>query len=137
MLLGAQVLLHLGVAFVLLKLARRFELVASALVSLIGLHRLAQRVLLAGKLRYPSVVGGDLGSRHLGLDLVIASSDPFEPVDQAAAPAVSSSPSRALLKAVIATSSMSSDGSRVVNFCVARTGSRRIRMSGLVRCRAM
>src|SRR5207302_874165 len=39
----------------------------------------------------------------------------------AAAPAVSSSPSRALLKAVIATSSMSSEGSRVVNFCVPST----------------
>src|SRR6267142_339450 len=137
MLLGAQVLLHLGVALVLLKLARRFELVASALVSLIGLHRLAQRVLLAGKLRHPSVVSGDLGSRHLGLDLVVAANDPFESVDQAAAPAVSSSPSRALLKAVIATSSMSSDGSRVVNFWVPRTGSKRTLITGFVRCRAM
>jgi len=49
MLLGPQVLLHLGVALVLLELARGFELVARALVGLVGLNRLAQRVLLAAR----------------------------------------------------------------------------------------
>ena len=48
-----------------------------------------------------------------------------------------SSPSRALLKAAIATSSMSSEGSRVVNFCVPSTGSSSTRMIGFVRWRAM
>src|SRR6202165_4171618 len=58
-------------------------------------------------------------------------------LSHAAAPAASSSPSRALLKAVMATSSMSSEGSRVVNFWVPSTGSRATLITGLVRLRAM
>jgi len=101
---------------VLQQLARRLELVASSLVGVESLHRLPQGPLLARELGDLGVVGGDLGTRHLGLDLVVPAGYRLQPVDQAAAPAGSSSPCRALLNAVIATSSMSSVGSRVVNF---------------------
>src|SRR4029077_4279394 len=99
--------------------------------------RLAQRVLLPRKLGERGVVGRDMRLSHVRLDLPIAPSDGLEAIDPASAPADSSSPSRALLNAVMATSSMSSDGSRGVNFCVPSTGSRRMRTIGLGRCRPM
>src|SRR5439155_15125106 len=66
-----------------------------------------------------------------GLPALCLRPAPLVNLDHAAAPAVSSSPSRALLKAVIATSSMSSEGSRVVNFCVPSTGRSATRTIGL------
>src|SRR5438445_738643 len=88
--------------------------------------------LLARELGELLVVGRDVRPRHLILNLSITTSDRLESVDhQAAAPAVSSSPSRALLNAQIATSSISSEGSRVVNFCVPSTGSNAILTIGL------
>src|ERR1700674_1211374 len=137
MLLRTQVFLHFRIAFVLLQLPRGLELLARLAVLVVGLHRVAKGSLLARELGQLRVVGGDIRPAHLGFDLPVATRDSVETVDQAAAPAVSSSPSRALLDAVMATSSMSSDGSRVVNFCVPRTGSRRMRTTGLRRCRAM
>src|SRR4029077_13915082 len=98
---------------------------------------LAQRPLLPRELGHLGVVDGNFGPAHLRLDLVIPARERLEPVDHAAAPAVSSSPWRALLKAVMATSSMSSVGWRVVNFCVPRTGSSITRTIGLRRLRAM
>src|SRR5260370_29931689 len=131
MLLRPQVLLHLSIALVLLELPRRLELLARLAIVVVGLHRVSQSSLLARELGQLRVVGGDLWPAHLGLDLPIAARDSVQSVDHAAAPAVSSSPSRALLNAAMATSSMSSDRSRVVNFCVPRTGSRRMRTTAV------
>src|ERR1700674_4593000 len=132
MLLGLQVLLHLGVALVLLELARGLELVARPMVRLVRLHRLAQRSLLTGELGHLGVVGGDLGLAHLRFYLAMAPRHPVKTIDHAAAPVVASSPSRALLNAQIATSIMSSDGSRVVSSCVPSTGSSRTLITGLL-----
>src|SRR5256885_15401781 len=112
----AEVLLHFGILLVLQQLARRVQLVAGAPISFIGLDDLSQRALLAREPGQLLVIGRDLGSRHLRFDLAVAPRNRFEAVDHAPSPALPSPPSRALLKATIATSSMSSDGWRGVNF---------------------
>src|SRR2546430_7819390 len=131
MFLRAHVLLHLGVLLVAQHLARRVHLVARFAVCVISHDDLPEGALLTRELGELLVVGSDLRPRHVLLDLAIAARDRLEAIDHflcpariyAAAPALSSSPSRALLKAQIATSSISSAGSRVVNFCVPSTGS--------------
>src|SRR6266576_3109898 len=92
---------------------------------------LPEGALLTRELGELLVVGSDLRPRHLILNIAITFRNRFEAIDHAAAPAVASSPSRALLKAQIATSSISSAGSRVVNFCVPSTGSSAILTIGL------
>jgi len=114
-LLALQVLLHLGVLLLALHLARLLELGLGGLVGLVGLHDLLQRLGLAAEARQLLVVGEDLRPRQVGLDLAVALNDRLEAIDQAAC---ASSPSLAAFRAAMATSSMSSVGSRVVNFCV-------------------
>src|SRR5207245_1583741 len=130
-LLGPHVLLHVRVLLVPQHLARRLHLLLRAAKCVVGLDDLAQRTLLAGEAGQLLVVGRDLGPGHLIFDLVVAARDRLQSIYHAAAPAVSSSPSRALLNAVMATSSMSSEGSRVVNFWVPSTGRSAMRTTGL------
>src|SRR6266567_1383569 len=134
-LLGTKKFLHLCVLLVAEHVVRRFHLVLRAPVALVRGDDLSQPGLLASELGQPRMVGRHLGARHLRLDLAVASRDRLQSVNHAAASC--SSPSRALLKAAIATSSMSSEGSRVVNFCVPSTGSSSTWMIGFVRWRAM
>ena len=56
-------------------LVRRLHLVARPLVSLVGNDHLPQGALLPRELGQLRVVGGDLWTRHLGLDLVVTASD--------------------------------------------------------------
>src|SRR5205807_758623 len=127
----AEVLLHFGVLFVLQQLAGRVQLDARAPIRFVGLDDLPQRALLTRETGELLVIGRDLGTRHLCFDLAVPPRNRFETVDHAASPALSSSPSRALLKATMATSSMSSDGWRVVNFWVPSTGSSATLTNGL------
>src|SRR5262245_13555361 len=138
-LLGAKELLHLLILLVAQQIARGLHLRAGPAVAVVRLDDLAQRALLAGELGHLFVVSCDVGPRHIGFDLAIALRYRVQPVDHryAAAPAASASPSRAALNAQIATSSMSSEGWRVVNFCVPSTGSSATFTTGFCRCRAM
>src|SRR6202521_2542333 len=133
----AQVFLHLLIFFLLEHRSRGFQLVARGAICVVRLDDVPYAPLLAGELRELGVVHCHVGPTHLRFDLVVSTRDRVEPIDHAAAPAVSSSPWRALLNAVMATSSMSSEGSRVVNFCVPSTGSSKTRTTGLWRWRAM
>ncbi len=113
-LLAVQVLLHLLILLVLEHLVGGLGFLLGAPELLVGAHDLAEGALLARQFRQLLVVGSDFRTPHLRLDLVIALPDRLKAINHAAAD--SSSPSRAALNAQSATSSMSSVGSRVVNF---------------------
>src|SRR5207302_8194584 len=129
-LLAPEVLLHLRVLLCVQQLPRFLVGLLSFAVVPVGLDEVAHAGQPAGDLGDLLVVGYHLGSRQLGLQLRDVAGARLHPIDHAAGcprgdvpPTPCSSPSRAALKAATATSSMSSLGSRVVNFWVPSTGS--------------
>ena len=79
-LLGAQVFLHLLVLLVTQQLSRRFHLVTSPSVLVVCGHNLPDGSLLAGELGHLVVVGCDVRTGHLCLDVVISLRGRLQPI---------------------------------------------------------
>src|SRR5579884_402276 len=136
--LPSEELLHLRVALLAEQLPGLLQLPLGPAIVVVDAHQLLQLVQLAAQPGQPRRVGDHLGLRHLLLEVAVARHQGLQPVDHLAASIVGwTSPSRAAFRAMIATSSMSSSGSRVVSRCVASTGRSAIRISGWWRCPAM
>ena len=113
-------LLHLRILLGVEDLLRLLEADSGGLQSFEGLDNVLEATHLPPEARQLLVVAHHLRPLQLLVDLAVAPRQRLQPINHAAA--LDSSPSRAALKAAIATSSCDSSGTLVVSFWVARTG---------------